>query len=464
MVLLTDLYEYQAQAVDKLSKVKVGALYMEMGTGKTRTALELIQRRMLAGKVKQALWLCPYSMTRDLPELLSEHASGAQECIRIAGIESLSNSTRTYEELLAYVHSAPTYLIVDESLLVKNPFAYRTSRVTDISYACKYKLILNGTPVSRNEADLFAQWYILDWRILGYRSYYSFAANHLEMDADRPGRIVRVLNTDYLARKIMPYTYQCSKSDVLDLPPKTYTTVSFDTTYDQYVHYRDVADALIEQVDEQRPDTIYRLFGALQAITSGLRVCLSDDGRHSTTTPFFDHWSDNPRVMALSYLLEEIGNEQCVIYCKYTHEIDDIIDMLDGRGISFDGRMSPESRQAAKTAFKHGGAQFLVANKTCARFGLNLQFARTEVFYNNDWDWGTRAQAEDRVHRVGQTKEVHIWDIYASGTLDSVILDCLNNKESLSQRLKRQIAKYNDAQNALRAAVQGDWHGKNISA
>ena len=156
MKLTTELYDYQAQAVDKLMRVKVGALYMEMGTGKTRTALELIQRRLQAGKVCQVLWLCPYSVSRDLPELLSEHAEGAENIIRVAGIESLSNSTRIYDQLLRYVCSAPTFLVIDESLLVKNPFARRTERITRISKACIYKLILNGTPISRNAADLFA--------------------------------------------------------------------------------------------------------------------------------------------------------------------------------------------------------------------------------------------------------------------------------------------------------------------
>lgn len=469
MRLLTDLYDYQAQAVDKLSRVKVGALYMEMGTGKTRTALELIQRRLQAGKVQQALWMCPYSVSRDLPELLAEHAEDFESVIRIAGIESLSNSTRIYGELLCYVRRKPTFLVVDESLLVKNPFAYRTERVLEISRECSYKLILNGTPISRNEADLFAQWNILDWRILGYRSYYSFAANHLEMDVNRPGRIVRVLNTEYLARKIMPYTFQCSKADVLNLPKKIYDTETFYLTHKQDVHYAQISDALLEQIDERRPDTIYRLLGAMQAITSGFRVKLSEDGKHSTTLPFFDHWEENPRMRALSAAVRTIGNEQAVIYCRYIQEIDDILDMLSGRGIAFDGRMSASKRQESKTAFKRGDAQFLVANKSCAQFGLNLQFCRNEIFYSNDWDWGTRAQAEDRVHRAGQTREVRIWDIYAKDTLDCVVLKCLQRKESLSDYLKRQIACYNNIKNALRVALHdqiedGNADGKNISA
>lgn len=467
MRLITDLYDYQARAVDKLSRVKVGALYMEMGTGKTRTALELIQRRLKAGKVQQVLWMCPHSVSRDLPELLAEHAEGAEDVIRICGIESLSNSTRIFGELLAYVTIAPTYLVVDESLLIKNPMAYRTERIIQLSQACTYKLILNGTPVSRNEADLFAQWYVLDWRILGYKSYYSFSANHLEIDVDRPGRIVRVLNTDYLARKIAPYTYQCSKADVLTLPPKITHSQSFRLTISQREHYQEVWGELLAMIDECRPETIYRMFGAMQAITSGFYVEFTQNMRHCSLSPFFTDPHDNPRIQALLELLDGF-TEQAVIYCKYTREIDDICAVLGGRAIAFDGRMPVKSRQAAKTEFKQGKRQFLVANKTCAQFGLNLQFARNEIFYNNDWDWGTRAQAEDRVHRAGQTRDVHIWDIYAPGTLDAAILDCMERKETLSDRIKKEIASHNNTKEFLRAMMHGqmevDCSGKNLLA
>lgn len=467
MKLLTDLYDYQREAVEKLSHVKVGALYMEMGTGKTRTALELIQCRLAAGKVSQVLWLCPYSVSRDLPELLSEHASGWEGEIRIAGIESLSGSTRLYAELLRYVQK-PTYLVVDESLLVKNPFAYRSERVIRISNGCQYKLILNGTPFSRNEADLFAQWYLLDWRILGYQSYYSFSANHLEMDPDRPGRITRVLNKDYLARKIAPYTYQCSKADVLRLPRKAYASRSFRLTEEQSVMYNAVSDALLDEADEMRPETIYRLFGALQAITSGAKIVFPHGVSHYETVPFLCPW-ENPRIQELQSLLKEFPEDQAIIYCHYTQEIYDIMEVLEGKAVPFYGEMSLTSRQASKAAFKQGRAQYLVANKSCAQFGLNLQFCHRAVFYNNDWDWGTRAQAEDRVHRAGQNHEVTIYDIYAPNTLDKTILDSLSRKEHLSDLFKAEVSTHNKGtlKQKLRAAITGQLEkektdGKNL--
>lgn len=470
MRLVTELYGYQREAVEKLSRVKVGALYMEMGTGKTRTALELIQRRLAAGKVRQVLWLCPYSVQRDLPELLAEHAEDFEGVIRIAGIESLSASTRLWADLRSYVQAAPTYLVVDESLLVKNPYAYRTKRVIDLAQMCQYKLILNGTPISRNEADLFAQWYVLDWRILGYQSYYSFSANHLEMDEDRPGRVARVLNTDYLARKIAPYTFECSKADVLTLPHKVQYDRPFWLTDEQEEHYNEAVEILLAKVNEFRPETIYRLFSGLQAISSGFRLEFNEYATH-TTLHRLVFPDENPRIEELTDTLNKFPTEQAVIYCHYTQEIQDILDILGDKALPFYGEMSVKDRQASKTAFKAGKAQYLVANKSCAQFGLNLQFCHREVFYNNDWDWGTRAQAEDRLHRVGQTHEVSIYDIYAYDTLDLTILQCLSRKEDMAALFKREIASHNKGtlKHRLKAAVYGQLdqeedNGENLSA
>ena len=98
------------------------------------------------------------------------------ESVTICGIETLSSSVRANAYLLEKAKKNKCMLIVDESLLVKNPRAYRTKNIIKLASQCPYRLILNGTPIGKNEADLFAQFYILDWRILGYSSYWSFAA------------------------------------------------------------------------------------------------------------------------------------------------------------------------------------------------------------------------------------------------------------------------------------------------
>ena len=450
MTLKTELLPHQAAAVDKLRGLTIGALYMEMGTGKTRTALELIKLRLDAGKVDCCLWLCPCSVKKNLREDVLYHCGSFPDNLVIRGIESLSSSDRLYLQLLRLVETHKVYLIVDESSLVKNHRAIRTNRIVALSAVCKYKLILNGTPISKNEADLFAQWNVLDWRVLGYQSYYSFAANHLEYwtvrlpdgreRVDRT-RVRRVLNTDYLAAKIEPYTVQVKKEECIKLPAKTYSEHFFSMTSEQEAAYAEAKDLYLANVDEFRNDTIYRLFTALQHVSSGRRV-ISTPSERMQTAPIFNAPEDNPRIQALLGEIRSLDGEKAIVFCKYQSEVDDIEQVLLHVGVScvtFTGKLPQKKRQENRERFRES-AQVFLANKTCGAYGLNLQFCHNIIFYSNDFDLATRLQSEDRVHRLGQRHDVRIIDIYTDG-MDKFILSCLRRKETLLDAFKRDIEK-----------------------
>jgi len=459
---------HQKKAVEKLSKIKIGALYMEQGTGKTRTALDLIQRRLVMQKVNAVLWLCPCSVIQNLKDDIAYHLleNKVPDEIQIFGIESLSSSQRLYFKLLHFVTNQKVYLIVDESNLIKNKDAIRTKRITELASKCSYKLILNGTPVSKNEADMFSQWYLLDWRILGYRSYYSFAANHLEFGTKTlPNgekvtdyeKIRRVLNVNYLTEKIAPYTYQCKKEECLKLPPKKYHKIPVSLDYDQYEEYGRVKYLYLDSVDELQSATIYKLFTALQHVVSGNRV-LSWPDEPMRTSPFFKKYSENPRIYELKKLMENtIKDKKCIIFAKYQTEISDIAKMLADMGLSyvlFTGQINPRQRQENKKDFEDK-VQFFLANKSCGAYGLNLQICYNIIYYSNDFDLATRLQSEDRVHRIGQEHEVNIYDIYVEHTIDDFILDCLTKKENLVKRFKKEIDRIKDKNRGPIYARQG---------
>jgi len=434
----TALLPHQEAAYEKLRRLRVGALFMAMGTGKTRTTLELIKYRLNRNTIKHVLWLCPCSVRQNLKDDIIKHADGAMAYIAIHGIESLSGSVRLYEALERYVTASETMIVVDESNLVKNFKAKRTKRIIELAKHCRYRLILNGTPVTRNASDLFAQWYILDWRILGYRSFYGFAENHLEYD--KYGNVRRCLNTDYLAEKIAPYCYQVSKEECLTLPEKQYQRYGCYLADKQEEHYEKVVDYMLDRIDNLRPETIYRLFSAAQAVISGQWV--SERKGHMHTKPMFSNPLENPRIQKLLEIIEGIENEKAIIFCRYTHEIKTILKILPN-SVPFYGEISNKERLKSLERFT-GNAQYLVANKMCAGYGLNLQHCRNIVFYSNDWNWGTRAQAEDRVHRLGQMDNVRIYDLYAYGTLDMKIMRCLDKKERLNNEIKHEIKNANN--------------------
>lgn len=438
----TELLDYQLEGVEKLIHLKVGALFMEQGTGKTRTALELVRRRLDDSKVNRVLWLCPCTVKENLQNDIIKHCGELPTEIKICGIETLSSSIRVNIECIQYVTEGNCYLIVDESLLVKNPNALRTKNIIRLSQMCQYKLILNGTPISRTEADLFAQFYILDWRILGYKSYWSFSANHLEFD--ETGRIVRCLNTDYLAKKIEPYSYEVKKSDCVKLPNKIHYSRFYYISDIQQIEYDRVADKLLFELDEMEPATIYRLFSGLQLVISGMYV--NTDTPHFVTKKIFANPLENPRIQQLLWLVDsKINDDKAIIFCKYKHEIDNIMKVLKN-SVRFDGNVSQKNRDRNISKFRNE-SQFLVANKVCAGMGLNLQFCNKIIFYSNDWDYATRIQAEDRIYRLGQEKDCYIYDIVANGTLDNKIVRCLYKKQNALDSFKLWLKTLSNSEN-----------------
>lgn len=422
---------------------------MPMGTGKTRTMLEIIKGKYDNGKIEKVIWLCPCSAKENINQDLRKHINIGLGIFLIAGIESLSSSIRLNSFLLEFVQKYRCLLVVDESLKIKNINAIRSSNIIRLGEYCKYKFILNGTPISRDEKDLFGQWYFLDWRILGYKSEYAFDRNHRVEVEGRNGRYFKMVNVDYLTRKIAPYTYQIKKEEAVKLPDKVYNNVYFDLDNDHYNNYIDVAEYLIGLMDNDVPATVYRLFSHLLNVTSGYGYKIDDLEDETTKFQFYKDPRSNPRVQCLLGELEKLNkDEKVIIFCEFISEIDDIVNVLSDKYgkdfvVRYDGSVSIKKRNKSVKKFSEK-ARFFVANKDCAGFSLNLQFCNRVIYYNNDWDQGTRLQSEDRVHRIGQNNKVYYTNIIARDTIEMRVKKCLENKVNLIEWFKESIDSNKD--------------------
>lgn len=437
----TDLFKHQKDAYEKLIKLKVGALYMGMGTGKTRTAMELVAKRFNSSKVNHVLWFCPCSVKTNLRKDIEKHSDNFMDYTTIMGIESISMSDRIYLECLDLVQKYNCFLIVDESDLVKNPNALRTKRMIALAEVCSYKLILTGTPITKNEADLYAQWYILDKRIFGYRTFWSFAANHLEYDDY--GKIRKVLNVDYLTNKIAPYSFEISKDQCLDLPEKRHHNYHFGLTEYQMVTYAETLDYLTLHVDEYDETTVYRLLHALQLVVSGREV---DTFKKITHTPMFENPLDNPRIELLEYVLRWIEGK-IIIWCKYHFEIDEVKCLLQSLNLKYaemHGNIPLSKREEMKDEFENNPeVNILIGNKKSGGRGLNLQFCNNMIFYSNDFDWGATAQGEDRIHRPGQSEQCNYYYLWSDRGIDEMIQENQKRKANLDETIRNLLNKKN---------------------
>lgn len=145
--------------------------------------------------------------------------------------------------------------------------------------------------------------------------------------------------------------------------------------------------------------------------------------------------------------LDAYATQKTIIWCKFTHEILDIERVLrmvyPAMGVElFYGDLPYKKRLESLRRFQEA-SRFLIANKMCAGYGLNLQFCHQAIYYDNDWSWATRAQSIDRLHRIGQMRRVDVVDLCATSKIDVRILRCIMRKENLADEFKTNIGHLN---------------------
>lgn len=457
------LLPHQSTAAQKLKGLKVGALFMEMGTGKTVTAMELIRQR--AHKINRVIYLTPVNLIHSVAIEFARHSPETEVCavsangpkklpeafVYVFGIESIAQSDRLYL-LCNKLVTAKTCVILDESDMCKNHAALRTMRITAMGDRAKYRFALTGTPVGEGVVDLYAQMRFLSAKILGYSSFYSFAANHLVYSEEYLGRIVRSLKTDYIAKKIEPFVYQVTKEECLELPKKTYDSVSGWMTPEQLELYTEAKWDILGNcpLDELDSYAIFRLFTALREIVSGFwnQTPHPDSWRvtGNLKDPVFRTCAHN-RLALLDESIEGIpATEKVIIWANFNHcsrQIAEHLAKAHGSDslVTYNGETKDKARAIQQW---RDSSRFLVASPKCGGRGLTLNESCHVIFYNNDFPYRLRAQAEDRCHRIGQSRSPSYTDLILPNTLDERIAIALANKESVVEQFKRELDKIKD--------------------
>lgn len=380
-----ELTPQQAAAVAKLKKLKVGALFCECGTGKTQMAATLIAGVPRADLV---MWVCPLRTAENLRKELAE--CGLQRPVDIYGIESIGGSDRVYMEAVAKLEKAKhAFLVCDESLKIKNGTAKRTRRMLSLARTSEFRLILNGTPVSRNILDLYHQMEFLSPRILNMR-WCQFRNRYCKTrEIKRPYRraitvVTGYANVDNLLGIIGPYIYECRLNLSL---AKKYDEKFWYFSWDERAAYNDLKDQLF---DEYRDDYgEINIVGILSKLQHS--YCLSEDKFAR---------------------LEEIGVDgRTIIFCKFI---------------------------ASAEECRKRYPQALVMTYGTGAFGLNLQKYNRIVFFDKTWDYAFREQSEARIYRNGQQDDCEYWDLTGEPGLEKMLNDCIDRKTTLVEYIKEK--------------------------
>ena len=393
----------QELAFEKLSRLKVGALFMEMGTGKTKVALDLIASK--ASRVDYILWICPCSLKS---EIEAERSKWHPELtLDIVGCESIGSSGRIYLQTLSKTKDRRCFVVVDESLKIKNREAKRTERIIRIGESAEYKLILNGTPISQNYCDLWSQMQFLSPKILKM-SYNQFFNTYCEYytRGKMAGKIRRFVNVPHLIDKISPYVFE-AKLDIETTKKKE--TRIYHTNFLEYEEYKE--EIFSEYYNEEKDDLNFYAFSTL-------------------LQKFYTQNSDRKEI--ISKLIKEI-NDKVVIFVKFLSSIPEGANKITGEE-------SQKERAETIERFRRGEFNALYITYGCGAFGLNLQFCKNMIFAEHTWDYAVREQAEARIYRLGQGSEVKYYDLICGGIgLEDLISTCVRRKSRMLDTVKQEI-------------------------
>lgn len=417
----------QLHAYEKLIRLRVGALYMEPGTGKERTALELIIRRMERGRIDHTLWLCPCDAQSRIAAELNRLWAGASSCITLIGMEGLSHSWKLALRVQSMIEGRRVMLIVDGGQLIKNPKTVRTQRILKLAHLCPYRLLISETSLTRSVEDMYAQWLLLDWRILGYQSFWSFSINHLNAEASLPGRR-EPHNVDYLLRRIQPYTAQVLLRDCMLADSGREYLWKFKHGEGFSAYYLSVIRRYLATAERSRADAC-RLLIACQQMTSGRRVVAF---RPLRTAPMYADVRDNPRICSLLQVLKHFPGSRILILCRFTYEIRDVMEALSSGPYADQAHLYTRSTPAKGQLSL---ARILVMNRLCACPAADMQWPEVIIHYSHDWDWNQRRKAEFRVP-AGVRQVV---SLVAVNTIDELIMDSLDFKKNLADILKNGL-------------------------
>jgi len=461
-------FDYQigaAQAVLRRFRGR-GLLCDEVGLGKTIEAGLVLKEYLARQMVQRVLILTPPALVEQWREELAvkfnlpDFVTSASDEFREHGAAAWARFPRVVASLAtarraehrAQIEFLPYDLvIVDEAHHLKNRASVSWKFANNLQK--RYLLLLTATPVQNNLDELYNLITLLKPGQLQtprefQRQFVTQGDPRLPKNRGR----LRELLADVMVR------HARGQVGVL-LPPRRAHTLRLSLSPDERAFYDEVSDFIrvtlaIAPQDSPLPE------GAGARAKSAARFTLQTlqreiDSSPHAARPTLRSLAEAPAMSAhratllelaeraariqtwakadaLEKLLQSIRGEKILLFTHFRQTLERLaarLRALDLNFVVYHGSLSTENKDAAIRRFE-GEAQILLSTEAAGE-GRNLQFCRTMVNFDLPWNPLRIEQRVGRIHRIGQTRPVEIYNLAAAGTIEDYLLDILDRKVNM---------------------------------
>lgn len=433
-------FQHQIEAAERVINQMNGKAILadEVGLGKTIEAGLILKEYMVRGLVRKAIILVPASLVNQWVEELRTKfhipAIAYRKNMMLSSLQivvmSLDMAKRSphKEQILEECFDL---IMIDEAHKLKNARTQNYKFVQQLQK--KFCLLLTATPIQNHIFELYHLISLLKPGHLGnYQSFqqmFKTAQTHEEAE-----HFIHELVNQVMVRNERKHTGIDWTSRHVQVVPLTFS---------------DEERAVYEQITSLQ-EQVEQLENALTMRTLQKELCSSKEATALTLMKLREKCMEPRERQALELVMEDVmriaehakaekvyeiiqqHEGKVLIFTEYEASQLSLQNMLLKKGITsvpFNGRFSKSKRDWMTQLFKEK-AQVLIATESGSE-GINLQFCNVVINYDLPWNPMKLEQRIGRVHRIGQSKPVHVYNLVIKETIEEHILHVLYEKIGL---------------------------------
>lgn len=442
-----------------------GILADDMGLGKTLQVLAFFNQHRLQGNKTTSLVVVPTSLCfnweneakKFTPELDIEIFSAAKKRYFSDILQQSQNKKHkviivTYGLLIEHEDFFSQQLwdvvIFDEAQNLKNLSSRRTSSARLLK--AKFKLALSGTPLENNYLDFFS---LADLVLPG-----SLGSYKVFNEVFGIGKNIESEDLVHLKLKMKPIVLRRTKSSVnLNLPTKSEESYHLDFTPEQIEIYKKLALSHNDQVSQLIKDSgaAGSQIAMLTAILRLRQVCSDPNG-----VPNIVFKETPPKLSYIVDCMKEHmeNNSSVLVFTQFLTTLESLSKLFAKNNIPFfsiHGAVSSKNRSLVLDQFQNSDQpQVLLMTLKTGGVGLNLTKASVVYHIEPWWNPAVENQATDRVHRLGQKKDIQVYRLIMKDSVEEKI-------ELLKLRKKTYFDSLFSNEEGATAAINQDGHSAN---